>query len=310
VSEKRTARVLEAMAAIDYSPDQIARSLKVGRTSVIGMVIPDVTNAFFPEVIRGVEDAARMHGYSVILCNSNEDPKQEERHLNMLSGRRVDGVLLACANNAAAYDRMLRRRFPIVFFDRIPESAHHGAVGTDNLDASYQATKHLIALGHRDIAFIAGNLSLSPHAKRLEGFRTAMQEANLTIGQQYLRLGNLQVESGYQNGLHLLQLPVPPTAIISSSNKMLLGLLRAMRERNVRCPDELSVIGFDDHLWSEFFDPPLTSVAQPSYEIGQLAFQMLLKEINGQADEHRTEGQVVLLKASLRVRSSTAPPRR
>jgi LacI family transcriptional regulator len=308
VSARRTERVREAMAAIDYSPDQIARSLKMGRTSVIGMVIPDVTNAFFPEVIRGVEDGARTHGYSVILCNSNEDPEQEERHLNMLSGRRVDGVLLACTNNATAYDRMLRRRFPIVFFDRIPESPHQGAVGTDNLDASFQATRHLIEQGHRDIAFLAGNLSLSPHAKRLEGFRKAMQEANLPVSQQYLRLGNLQIESGYQNGLQLLELPAPPTAIVSSSSKMLLGLLRAMRERHVRCPEQLSVIGFDDHVWSEFFNPPLTSVAQPSYEIGRIAFEMLLKQLNRETDSQIVEGQVILLKATLRIRESTAPP--
>ncbi len=310
VSLKRSERVREAMAAIDYSPDQIARSLRVGCSSVIGMVIPDVTNAFFPEVIRGVEDGARRQGYSVILCNSNEDPEQEERHLNMLFGRRVDGVLLACTNYAAAYDRLLRRRFPIVFFDRIPEPPHHGAVGTDNLDASHQATVHLIEQGHRDIAFIAGNLLLSPHAKRLEGFRKAMQEANLSVCDPYLRFGDLQIESGYQSGLKLLQLPTPPTAIISSNSKMLLGLLRAMRELHVRCPEQVSVIGFDDHVWSEFFNPPLTSVSQQSYEIGRLAVEMLLKRVNRDQQSSQTENQVILLKAALRVRESTAPPAR
>ena len=308
VSAKRSERVREAMAAIDYSPDQIARSLRVGRSGVIGVVIPDVTNAFFPEVIRGVEDAARSEAYSVILCNSNEDPEQEERHLNMLLARRVDGVLLACTNYAAAYDRLLRRRFPIVFFDRIPELAHHGAVGTDNLDASYRATIHLIEQGHRDIGFIAGNLLLSPHAKRLEGFRKAMQEAQIAVSDQYLRRGDLQLESGYQNGVQLLSLPAPPTAIISSSSKMLLGLLRAMRELHVRCPEQVSVIGFDDHVWSEFFNPPLTCVAQPSYEIGRRAFEMLLKRLQKDHDNTQPERQVTLLKAELRVRESTAPP--
>ncbi len=309
VSPNRAARVREAMAAIDYYPDQIARSLKMGRTSVIGMVIPDVTNAFFPEVIRGVEDGARLHNYSVILCNSNEDPAQEERHLNMLSARRVDGVLLACTNNAAAYDRMLNRRFPIVFFDRIPETRHQDAVGTDNLEASYRATRHLIDHRHRDIAFLAGNLSLSPHARRLEGFRKAMEEANLSVNQNYLRMGNLQIESGYQNGLHLLQLQSPPTAIVSSSSKMLLGLLRAMRELRIRCPEQVSIVGFDDQIWNEFFDPPLTSVAQPAYDIGKLALEILLKKIRKEPDSSVIENQVVLLKATLRIRKSTAPLR-
>ena len=309
VSLKRSQRVRQAMEVIDYHPDQVARSLKVGKTFVVGMVLPDVTNAFFPQVIRGVEDAARTAGYSVILCNSNEDPSEEERHLNTLLSRRVDGVLLACTNNAMAYDRLLRRRFPIVFFDRIPDGPHRGAVGTDNVDAGYQATKHLIDQGHTDVAFIAGPVRLSPHARRLEGFRKAMQETNLPVRNEYLCFGDLKIETGYLLGLDLLRLPNAPTAIVSSNNKMQLGLLRAMRELGVACPRQLSIVCFDDHIWSEFFNPPLTTVAQPSYEIGKLALEMLLQRMgdNAEQDGH-ANSELVLLKASLKVRESTAPP--
>ena len=115
VSEVRSKRVREAMEALDYYPDQVARSLKMGRTDVIGMVIPDITNVFFPQVIRGVEDAARKRGYSVILCDSNEDPEEERRHLDTLFSRRVDGVLIACSDSTAGYEHLMRRRFPIVF---------------------------------------------------------------------------------------------------------------------------------------------------------------------------------------------------
>jgi len=309
VSLKRSQRVRQAMEAIDYHPDQVARSLKVGKTFVIGMVVPDVTNAFFPQVIRGVEDAARAEGYSVILCNSNEDPEVEERHLNTLFSRRVDGVLLACANNATAYDRLLRRRFPLVFFDRIPDVPHRGAVGTDNVDAAYQAARHLIEQGHRDVAFIAGPPGVSPHARRLEGFRKAMQEAHLPVRDEYLRFGDLKIEAGYQLGLELLRLAEAPTAIISSNNKMQLGLLRAIRELGVACPKQVSIVCFDDHIWSEFFNPPLTTVAQPSYEIGKLALEMLLRrmEETAQQDVH-ANGELILLKACLKIRESTAPP--
>lgn len=306
VSPTRVRLVRQAMEAIDYHPDQVARSLKVGKTFVIGMVIPDVTNAFFPQVIRGVEDAAHAEGYSVILCNSNEDQNQEDRHLNMLFSRRVDGVLLACTNIATAYDRLLRRRFPIVFFDRIPELPHHGAVGTDNLDAGHRATVHLIEQGHREIAFIAGNLHLSPHAKRLEGFRKAMQENQLTVRDEFLRFGDLTIETGYRIGLELLRRSNPPTAIVPSNNKMLLGLLRAVRELRIPCPERISVVGFDDHVWSEFFNPPLTTIAQQSYEIGRLALKMLVKRIQGGPEE--AENELILLKARLEVRESSAPP--
>lgn len=309
VSPKRAERVRKAMEAIDYHPDQVARSLKVGKTFVIGVVLPDVTNAFFPQVILGVQDAARAKGYSVILCNSNEDPEEEQRHLNTLFARRVDGVLLACANNATAYDRLLRRRFPIVFFDRIPEGPHRGAVGTDNVDAGYCSTKHLIELGHKDIAFIAGPVHLSPHARRLEGFRKAMQEAHLPIRDEYLRVGDLKIETGCQLGQDLFRLTESPTAIISTNSKMMLGLLRAIRQLGIKCPDQLSLIGFDDHIFSEFLNPPLTTVAQPSYEIGRHAIEMLLKRMSDQSEQDaNSTGELVLLKASLKVRESTAPP--
>src|SRR5260370_3074607 len=152
VSDGRAAKVREAMEALDYHPDQVARSLRTGRSHVVGMIVPDVTNPFYPEVIVGVEDAARKAGYSVILCNSNEDPAQEKRHLNELFARRVDGVLIACSDAQHAYDRLLRRRFPLVFFDRIPAGLTGHAVSTDNVEAAYIPPLHLIELGPEKIA--------------------------------------------------------------------------------------------------------------------------------------------------------------
>jgi len=308
VSPDRSLRVRQAIEAIDYHPDQVARSLKVGRTLVIGMVIPDVTNTFFPAVIRGVEDAASIEGYSVILCNSNEDASQEQCHLNTLLSRRVDGVLLAYVDNSLSYDRLLRGRVPIVFFDRIPQVVHRGAVATDNAAACNMATQHLIKLGHSEIAFIAGNLRLSPHVDRLAGFRAAMQKNDLPIRDRFLKLGDLSSETGYRLGLELLHQDDPPTAVISSNSKMLLGLLRAIREAQFSCPERVSVIGFDDHVWSEFFNPPLTTVAQPCYEMGRMAFEMLLKRIGGEESETTQPGETVLLNAELHLRQSTAPP--
>ena len=136
VSQLRSERVRQAMEALDYYPDQVARSLKVGKTGVVGMVIPDITNSFFAHLIRGTEDVAQQHGYSVILCDSAEDPQQERLLLNTLFSRRVDGVLMACSDASAAYDRLMRRRFPMVFVDRIPRGLTHSAVSTDNVAAA------------------------------------------------------------------------------------------------------------------------------------------------------------------------------
>ena len=307
VSEHRAQKVRAAMEALDYQPDQIARSLKVGRSDVIGMVVSDITNPFFPEVIRGVEDAARKEGYSVILCNSNEDPEQEKRHLNTLFSRRVDGVLLACSDVASAYDSLARRRFPIVFVDRIPRGLAHAGVSTDNVDAGYRATQYLIGLGHKRISFIAGRLTLSPHVDRLEGFRKAMQENHLAVRDEYLRLGDMQTETGYRAGLELLRLSEPPTAIMSSNNKMLMGLMRAIAEIQVPCPQAVSVVGFDDFAWTQHYTPQLTTVAQPTCAIGCRAMELLLAKMRAGADSPVLNEQI-LLKAELRIRESTGKP--
>lgn len=306
VSERRTQRVREAMEALDYYPDQVARSLKVGRTDVIGMVIPDITNPFYPEVVRGVEDAAREQGYSVILCNSNEDPEQERRLLDTLFSRRVDGVVIACSDSSTAYDTLLRRRFPIVFVDRIPLGLTAGCVATDNVDAGFSATQHLIELGHERIAFIAGRLIVTPHADRLEGFRRAMQAHGLPVREEYLRMGSHTVEAGWQATAELLALKERPTALISSNNKMLMGLLGAVATLNVRCPGEVSIIGFDDYAWTEHFTPRLTMIGQASYQMGHTALEMLVSQVRATGEKPKQD--MLLLKAELKVRDSTAPP--
>jgi LacI family transcriptional regulator len=307
VSPKRTLKVREAMTALDYHPDQVARSLKVGRTQVIGVVIPDITNAFYPEVIRGMEDAAREANYSVILCNSNEDPAQEQRHLSTLFSRRVDGVLIACSDASTAYESLGRKRFPIVFFDRLPVGLHCGAVGTDNPDAGYVATKYLLDLGHRRIALITGNLRHSTHQGRLDGFRCAMQDRHVAIHSEYLRDGDLSVASGYAAGSALVRMRQPPSAVIASNNKMLLGLMRAISESGFACPSQVSVIGFDDYVWTEHFTPRLTVIAQDAFGIGQRSMGTLLDKIRD-PDGAEAPMQSILLKAELRIRESTAPP--
>lgn len=309
VSPRLTQRVLNAMQSLDYQPNQIARSLKVRQTRTIGMVVPDVTDRFFTEVIRSVENEARAHGFLLILTDSNEDPVLEQTNLNMLFARRVDGVLLAPTVPHAAQDRLNRRRFPLVVLDRLPPHFTGSAVVTDNLEAAYDATCHLIGLGHRRLAIIAGRLNLSSGLDRLEGFRKALQRGGLPLQDEYFQRGDFHSESGYSCGLKLLQLAVPPTAIFSCNNQMTLGLIRALSELGVRCPDRVSVLGFDDFDWAANISPRLTTVAQPALEIGKQAVQMLLRKMRSSKDQaDRTEETVVMLKAQLRVRDSTAPP--
>jgi LacI family transcriptional regulator len=305
VRPERKKRVLDAMTALNYFPDAIARGLKTGKTNAIGVVVPDITNAFYPEVIRGVEDTAREAGYSVLLCDSNEDPQREAEHLNSLFSRRVDGVLLACCVNSTAYSGTFRGRYPVIFVDRIPPIACEGAVSSDNIHAGSMATRHLIDLGHQRIAMVVGHLGLSPHRDRLEGFRKAMQESHLPILDEYLVSGDVQIEDSLRTCRQLLDLPNPPTAIMVGNNKLLLGVLAGLEERGVRVPDQISILGFDDYLWNRHFSPSLTAVAQSTLEMGQRACQLLLRFIDG----HPEEESRICLPTELRIRNSTAPPR-
>lgn len=310
VSEKLTKRIKEAMEMLDYHPDHVARSLRVGHTNMIGMIVPDVTNPFFTELMRGVEDAAEQKGYSVMLCDSNEDPAREERHLRMLASRRADGVLMARSVSDAHYDRRMQRCLPIVFVDCLPiGTVSYGAVVIDNVGAAREATKHLIDLGHKRLAIITGKLDRSVGLDRLEGFRMAMQQANLLIPQEYLQPGDFHVESGYRCGLELMRLAAPPTAIFSCNNRMSLGLMRALGELGVACPSHVSVVGFDEADWATIFSPKLTCVAQPSYNMGQQAMSMLLRRVESSPENSdKEEEPVVVLRAEFCVRESTAPP--
>ena len=305
VSPKRTQRVQEAMAALDYHPDAVARSLRTGKTQFVGLVIPDITNPFFADVVRGAEDAALLQHYSVIVCNTNEDPLQEQRHLTGLLSRRADGLLISCARHTGGYDSVLRRHLPIVFLEHLPHEIDIPLVTTDNCAGAYAATQHLIDLGHKRIAILARNPELLAHAERVEGFRRAMQQAGLPVRDEYFRVGGTGEAAGYALGLDLLRLTQRPTAIFSANNKMLAGVLRAMSELDVLCPDEMSVVGFDDNIWLRAYRPAITTVSQQSYDVGHLAMTTLLAGI---AEAPVESARTVMLPCKLIVRSSTAEP--
>ena len=183
---------------------------------------------------------------------------------------------------------------------------------TDNFGGAYDGTRHLIELGHRQIAIITGQLNLSTGLDRLEGFRKVLQEEHLALPDEYVQQGDFQLESGYRCGLELMRLPMPPTAIFSCNNKMTLGLMRALGELHVHCPEAVSVLGFDDFEWSAYFTPRLTTIAQPTSEMGRQAMQLLLRKLQAPAENNELNdeipGTVMRLKTELRVRDSTAVP--
>ena len=316
VSPPLVKRVQDAMRALDYHPDQVARSLKVRRTTTIGVVIPDFSSGFFVDVVRGAEDTVRMSGYSLLLCNSNDDTAQEQRHLRLLLSRRVDGILLASTEMYSVGRGNGRPATPMVLFDRVPPQYPGPAVVINNMEAAYEATQHLIRLGHTNIAFIAGRLEVSTGSERAEGFRQALADAHLALRTQYFKRGDFTPEGGYRSGLELLRLDEPPTAILSGSGAMTIGLLRAIQELGVRCPQQLSIIGFDEPApdtyglsFGSLLKPQLTVVAQPGYEMGQRAASILLEMLSGEEGiDPNSWAKIITLKAEIRLRNSAVCP--
>jgi len=305
VSPRLTQRVEAAIEALDYHPNEVARNLKINRTATIGMVVPHISNPFFANVFRGAEEEAQRHGLSLVLCNSNEDVQVERDLLHMLICRRVEGILLASASESLA---RVRRHPPLICFDREPAGFNGRVVVIDNEFAGYEAARHLIELGHRRIAIIAGPETKSTGAQRVKGFCKALQEANLPIFHEYLRTGDFSLEAGYRAGIDLLRLSSPPSAVFACNNEMTLGLMLALKDSGLKCPEHLSVVGFDRFEWFGLMSPTLTTVIQPSYEMGKRAMVSLLQLIRPQDSPSPSEdGHRVVLRAELRVGESTAP---
>jgi len=308
VSAELTQRVEDAMATLDYHPNEVARSLRVNRTFTIGMVVPDVSNFFFNDVFRGVETRARQHGFSVLLCDSHEDAIQERQLLAMLVRRRVDGVLLASAESRLEESRLAGRRPPIVCFDREPGGFRGGVVVVDNELASFQAARHLIELGHERIAVVAGPQTLLTGNERLAGFRKALQEAHLPLPPEYVRPTGFFTEAGCRAALEILRLPNRPTAVFACNNRLTLGLMHAIKQLGLRCPKDVSVVGFDDFDWSQLFSPRLTTMVQPSYKIGEAAAELLVQVMLDSVQRRDGDkGGRIVLKAEMRIGESTAP---
>lgn len=303
VSDELRERVQEAMDALGYRPNRLARSLRRGETHTIGVVVPDSSNPFFAEVARGVEDTSFAQRYSVILCNSDGDLEKELFYTNVLTAKQVDGILFVAAGVSTEHIRTLQKqKVPLVVVDREIPDVSVDEVLTDNVYGGESVTRHLIDLGHRRIGCITGPSNVTPSADRVTGYGRALEEASLPFDEEIVLKGDFQYEGGYRAAERLLTMDDPPTAIFACNDLMAVGVIRAAREMGWRVPDDLSVVGFDDVRLASFTSPPLTTVAQPKYEMGVVATELLLErmESRDRPPQHR------LLETRLVVRQSTA----
>lgn len=305
VSPPTRERVLDAIDALDYTPNAIARGLRRNETKTIGLIIPDNSNPFFGEIARGAEDAGYRHGYSVILCNSADDIQRELSYLEALVSKKVDGIVfIAVGLSAEHIQPVIERGTPVVIVDRKLAGVEAGRVLADNYKGGYEATRHLLDLGHERIACIIGPSELTPSSDRVHGYRVALEEAGLKFDERLVMKGDFTYRGGIQGANRLMQLPEPPTAIFVCNDTMCIGALRALRERGLRVPDDVSLVGFDDIALAAFAHPSLTTVRQPKYEKGEMVVERLIDRIS---DDEPEQIEEILLDVELIIRESTAP---
>lgn len=309
VSPDLRERVMSAMHDLGYEPNAVARSLKIKRSNTLGLVISDISNPFFTAVVRGVEDVAQERGYTIILCNSDEDPAKEAAYLRILAARRVDGLILAPAGVRHDYlVRLAQAHFPLVFLDREVPDLPMTSVMLENEIAARDGVCHLIRLGHRRIAMVAGRPLITSTIDRIAGYRHALEEAGIPVDDRLIVSGGSRTEPARLASDAVLDVDPRPTAFFVANNLMTIGAVAAIQGRGLAIPRDIALVGFDDFSWANVFRPRLTTVAQPTYELGRTAAELLVARIAG---EPESPPERVVLPGRLVVRESCGTtPRR
>jgi LacI family transcriptional regulator len=283
VEDATRQRVLDAVTCLDYRPSLAARSLTTKRTGTIGMVISDTSNLFFSDMLRGVEDVLHAARYSLTVCNTDEVLEREAHYLDLLLEHQVDGIIAAATSQHwAVLQEAALKHTPVVFVDRHFPDLAGPYVGADNEGGAYLGIRHLIDRGYQSIGILAGFQRLSNMRERLAGAQRALREANLEGPSEWIVTSPLTIEAAQHAIRQLLSLPTRPRAIFVSNNLLMLGALLALKDLGLHCPEDVALVGFDDHPWAAVSDPPLTVVRQPSRQLGSKAAEILCALIDGQ----------------------------
>lgn len=285
VSDEVRQRVMSAVETLGFQPNALARSLILRRSSFIGLLVPDVSNPFFSEVVAGVEEVANAQGYNVILCNTHGELAREMAYLDILKEHQAAGVVFMCRE---LRDEHLKRfaadGMPVVLASRYSEKKSLPRVVIDDQQAAYDATIHLIERGHQRIAFISGSvLDRASGLDRLMGYQRALNDHQFPIDFRLIKEGNFKAQSGYKAAQELLGQQAPPTAILAANDEMAIGAINAIFASGRRVPDDIAVVGFDDIYLASIFRPALTTIRQPIREIGSEAAQMVLRLVRGES---------------------------
>ena len=296
-------RVEEAIEALDYVPNRIARGLISQKTATIGLIVPDVVNPFFSPVVRGAESTARKAGYRVLLCNSEGDLRLEREYVEDLVSHRVEGLLLAPASDSSRHSvfPLLRRNFPLVLLDRALPDLDCDLIVSDSVSGARKLVDHLISIGHREIAHLTDADDTSTGRERLRGYQEALAAAGIAYREDLVLRTTVDQIGGYRATQQVLAFDRLPTAIFTVNNMTVVGAMQALRERGMSVPEDMALVCFDDVEHLAVLSPFLTVIDQPAETFGSLGAQLLLERISGKAGRRSRR---IVLQTDLIVRAS------
>lgn len=296
-------KVLEAIDRLGYRPNAVARGLASKKTTTVGVIIPDISSIFYSELARGIEDIATMYKYNIILSNSDQNTDKELHLLNTMLGKQVDGIVFMGGNITDVHvEEFKRSPVPIVLAASVEEQAQTPSVNINYEQAIYDSVQLLVEKGHKRIAFVSGPMSEPINSvRKLAGYKRALEEAGIAFDDSLVAEGDYSYDSGIEALAHLLEQSDKPTAVIAATDEMALGVIHGAQDRGVSIPEDLEVIGFDNTRLSLMVRPQLTTVVQPTYDIGAVAMRLLTKLMN----KEQVDDQIVELPHRIEERQST-----
>lgn len=295
-------RVLDVARELRYSPNAIARGLVTQQTLTLGLIIPDIENPFFPAVAGRVEDEAQRMGYSVFLCDTNWNEATETRYVQLLTERRVDGLIIAPIGQHIE-EVLGDAHLPVVYMSNAPKGTERSYVVIDDKRGTYLATNHLIEAGYESIGFIGARNRSASGADRLAGYELALENAGRTVDTSLICLEEFREESGYRTIAKLIEEGQCPEAVVVENDLLALGVMNGARAYGFRIPEDLAIVGFDDIRIAGFPEVNLTTISQPKHDLGRIAVRILLDQIRGSKEESRAEH--IILEPRLVVRGSS-----
>ncbi|MBV1757617.1 MAG: LacI family transcriptional regulator [Dethiosulfatibacter sp.] len=302
ITETTREKVMSIVRQYNYVPNRIASSMVTKKTHTIGLIIPDISNPFFPELARGVEDYASKLGYAVFLCNTDNDAQKERTYLEKLQEKMVDGIILTASSHRRTNSKDLKEsNIPIVALDReIDSFKSGGTVISDNLSGAYEAVTYLLSRGLKNILYLAGPINSKPSKDRLQGYINALVDHNHQVNQEMILDGSFTLDWGYSGTLMAIDRGLEFDSIFCGNDLIAFGAIQAIKLKGFRVPQDISVIGFDDIAMAGIIDPPLTTVKQPNYQMGYESSKILI----GIIEKHPPENRELVLNTKLIIRDS------